>query len=139
MDLSYKNFNIILFKIPTNLLNPCQQKDNMKVPLNTLKFDFINCDNNLPLHNQESIAITEESCVLEIVTDGTNETIALRRTIATEAYDCNFDINEKSSPSYEMTVGKGLIASENMESKHTFLFGKHFWFQNEENLIFCTS
>ncbi|XP_013166440.1 PREDICTED: uncharacterized protein LOC106116927 [Papilio xuthus] len=72
--------------IPYSLVNLCTPNDDdetKKLVDDVIPVESNNSEHLLP-RNQESIAITEQSCVIEIVTNKTSETLALHRTITTD-------------------------------------------------------
>ncbi|KPJ06663.1 Small RNA 2'-O-methyltransferase [Papilio machaon] len=72
--------------IPYSLVKLCTPKDNDKTKKLAEDVTPVKSNNSEHLlrRNQESIAITEQSCVIEIVTNKTSETLALHRTITTD-------------------------------------------------------
>lgn len=84
--------------------------------------------------NAYSVSATEKSHVIEIITEGTQETIALRRTIGTDAESEPVGIEEETLirsvsnnlVNEEINKEKQEITKENVQAQTIFLYGKIF-------------
>lgn len=98
-----------------------------------------NSEHILP-RNQESIAITEQSCVIEIVTKKTSETLELHRTITTDLSDNIYkntslplEFKDKINivpiiTKSERSIPDFTLKTENEESQAIFLYGNYICF-----------
>ncbi|CAG5041760.1 unnamed protein product [Parnassius apollo] len=96
-------------KIPNSLIKFCHQNMNTKGIMNGSIFTVGNNHRNTILkRSEESIAGTKESCLIEIVTDCNRsaETIALRRSIATNTNDRYLHHNCEQLSALELNADK---------------------------------
>lgn len=91
-------------------------------------------ESNIVMSNHTSnISATEESFHIDIVMQDFEETIALRRTIGTDA-DASAEVVEKDAfETSSMDIDENLctkheVSTENVQSQTIFLNGKYFLF-----------
>lgn len=124
------------FQIPKSLIESCHPE--MRVCNSSENIFFSNLQNNSFVEKpMYSIAETEKTFFVDIITDDYRETIALRRTVGTDANDeQELLLKSISGHSLYNISGKDAIITENVYSQTIFLNGNYIFMSEIEFITY---